>query len=245
MPKEIQIQFNIPKHTGKIAVPKITAEFCRFTPGIAKEQSFVTITKETFAHDCKPILSLWRWVGGSKFTGVYIDGELADRQRVSALLYFCQCYNNRGVGQMPHEHCKQSQACPGWGCKLMCWIKRHVEHWYRKEKYWFQVGPFTDGVQYIDRADIEDHLQREVEYKCLEFCPLFSFERVKQEIAKLPGSIDPEKHDLWRVECSCEPGFQPKPIGVWPKENDPGPITMLKLSDILPDEGSDIPPDTQ
>lgn len=233
MPKEVQIRFNIPKHTGKILVPRITAEFSRFTPGTDGEQPFVTITKETFAHDCKLILSLWQQVGSSKFTGVYIDGELADKKRVAALLYFCQCYNRRGVVQPAYEHCRGSAACPGWGCKVLDWIKRHVELWYRREKYWFQVGPFTDGVQYIDKTDIEEHLQKEAEYKCLEFCPLFSFEKIKQEIAALPESIDPEKHDLWQVDYSAEPGFQPKPIGVWPKDNYSAPPTINDIRDEL------------
>jgi hypothetical protein len=215
---QVKIIFDIPNRKGKRLIPALGRKFQQYIPSNDDEQAEIVITNESFKSDCDKVPFFWCQVQGWKSTQVYINDHLAPKQQIEDFVKCCDCYSLYGVSKFPKEHCWNDRQRPGWGCKQLCWILRYdLAYSKRTDKRWYQVGPFEKGIQYIDKDEIGEHLKREMDFKCLEMCPKFSFDRVKKAISSLPDKIDPDRDDLWEIEYFGEPGFSPKAIGVMPK----------------------------
>jgi len=61
-------------------------------------------------------------------------------------------------------------------------------------------------------------LKREAEVKRLQLCPIFNWQITERKIVTLPDEIDLSQTDLWEKDYLQEPGFEPEPVGIKPKE---------------------------
>ena len=211
---DVKILFDIPTKKGKVRIPRLARQFKNVSTN--KEQFEIKINKKSFSQDAYFLSSLWYQVGNSKSTEIYIGSKPATKTQAQSLLQCCDCFIQRLNSPFPKEHCFCKSYKPGWGCKLLKWIARY-DNDPACEKNWYEVGPFRDGIQYIDKDEIFEIIKKESEVKLLSFCPFFSLSKAKKLIDELPGQIDPKADTLWEIRVMFDNGFKPKPVGVQPK----------------------------
>jgi hypothetical protein len=117
---------------------------------------------------------------------------------------------------------------------MLRWIARYDNDPHYK-KNWHEVGSFTDNIQYIDKTEIFELIEKEADRKLLSLCPFFSLTKAEKLVKELPEQIDPRKDTLWEIRYAYDKGFKPVAVGVEPRGyeyDERGNIIGLTDSDI-------------
>jgi len=158
---------------------------------------------------------LWRIVARCPDTLLLADDRVQDRPHANAILEWISCLACRTCAGP--VGCRLAAGIPGWGCKCLRSVQV-LGHMPRGGgPPWWEVGPFQDGIQYIDKADILDALEAEVQARCLKLCPHFARARVEAAVEALPGQIDPRHTDAWIYRGSDDPAQADYFVGVMPE----------------------------
>ena len=165
---------------------------------------------------------LWAIVARHPDTLLVADDRVQDRPRANAIIEWISCLACRPLAGP--TGCRLAVRVPGWGCKCLRSVLVLSAMAGGGGPAWWEVGPFLDGIQYIDKADILDALEAEVQARCLELCPHFAWARVEAAVHALPDQIDPRHTDGWIYRGSDDPAQSDYFVGVMP---DPHSVVWL------------------
>lgn len=188
-------------------------------PTIFIDPCIARIDKDCTAEDLKLFIHLWRIVSKYKDTAVYADDRMLTKEQVDDLILWMNCCANSVYFDNPSEYCFISPGVKhahGWSCKKLHSVMRHGRFGRHNGIHWYTVGPFEDGIQYIDKQAIKDKLAAEAVSKCLQLCPMFSIDKAFQYVDQLPGQIDPRVESEWEYHDSEDELDKGAPIGVQP-----------------------------
>ncbi len=158
---------------------------------------------------------LWRIVARCPDTLLVADDRVQDRPHGNAILEWISCLACRPLAGP--AGCRLALRVPGWGCKCLRSVQVLGHMPGGGGPPWWQVGPFQDGVQYIDKADILDALEAEVQARFLGLCPHFAWARVEAAAEALPDQIDPRQNDGWIYRGPDDPTQSDYFVGVMPE----------------------------
>ena len=181
----------------------------------------VRITNESTLEDFKLFIYFWDIIKKYKETLMLNCGKLLTKEQTEDVLTWIRCYCNREYFPEKQDYCCISpglKSLHGWGCKWLHTVMRHERFGRHHGIHWYKMGPFDGEIQYIDKQDIKDKLSEEAKIKCLQLCPMFSFNKVIHYVDELPNQIDPTIDDNWEYELSIFPEEYSKRIGVCPKQ---------------------------
>lgn len=211
---EVLIQFDLPKSPAGRRALKLCRQLASFSEG--DDGCQIALSPATMHESARLIPYMLKIIQGRSGTILSVNGALHDRHAMKAIIATTHCLLCSGVYDNQREYCAQfGVGIPSWGCRQLCSIARYSELQYGAERYWYQVGPFVDDVQWIDKHGLASRLASEAESKCLSLCPHFNWTRVEKVIASLPEMIDPSLDGTWTFRHSLDPA-SPGIIGVCP-----------------------------
>lgn len=216
---ELSIQFYRSKQNAK-KLNRLATLFCfHEIPQELDEYCQVALNEHCGIEDFKRFDRLWDRVRAYKDSMMFADGRLLTKEQTEDVLNWVRCYCNHQYFPDQQDYCFEipgSKDRHGWGCKWLHSILRHGTYGRHRGIRWYKVGPFQDGIQFIDKQDIKDKLTAEAAAKCLFLCPLFSLHKALQHVEQLPGQIDPRADENWEYDLSRVPGNEGEMIGVIP-----------------------------
>jgi hypothetical protein len=183
----------------------------------------ITINADSTADDLGRFVHFWPVVKKYKETALYTNGSLRTREKAESVIDWIRCYCNRSYFENQSDYCCISpgvKSLHGFGCKWLCSVLRHGRYGRHAGVHWYNVGPFLNKVQYIDKQQIKDMIAAEAELKALQLCPCFSLERAFQYVDMLPDQIDPQEDYEWVYIESGEVTSPHEIVGVEPKAVD-------------------------
>ena len=92
------------------------------------------------------------------------------------------------ISEQKIHTCRLSNIFPGWGCKQIRSIKRHIE--YFAYVYWYSFGCFIgENVWMVDKGGLLNRLTYEANMTFLSECPFFDKSKIEQAVKALPSKI--------------------------------------------------------
>lgn len=132
-------------------------------------------------------IKLYELISKWKSCFVVINGHVVDRKIISRLNY---CYGDKCRSGNPNFCYGASYMTDNpFGC--------HRIQISRFNNPWWSFGMFdTSGVWHVDKNAISDRI---LEYsQPYKLCPCFSLEKIKNELNKLPNTINPNNNKDWK-----------------------------------------------
>jgi len=180
-----------------------------------QEPSYVIIDRQSKIDDIKSVLYFYRTAKGYRDTALFVNGKLTSQKQAQSVIVWLQCLTNKYDNP---AYCFLTPDLHGWGCKHLYSVQRHEAFGSHRGIEWYRVGPFENGIQYIDKEEIKSILQAESESKCLDLCPFFSLPKAISFVNLLPEQIDPRKDSEWIYTKSQDIVNLGIPVGVEPAE---------------------------
>ena len=146
--------------------------------------------------DLKLFAYIWKIVRKYADTALYVNASIQTKEQAEKVFDWIRCYNNRQYFHDTKDYCciiPGNKELHGWGCKQLHSVLLHGRFGRHNGTDWWKIGPFEDGIQYIDKESIREMLENEANLKNLTICPLFSLEKASNLISKLPEQIDIKK----------------------------------------------------
>ncbi|HDK7162141.1 TPA: hypothetical protein PTV34_003508 [Clostridium botulinum] len=132
-------------------------------------------------------IKLYELVSKWKSCFVIINGQVIDRKIIGGLNY---CYGDKCRSGNP-DFCYGASYMTDnpFGC--------HRIQISRYNNPWWSFGIFdTSGIWYVDKEAL---LKRIIQYsQPYKLCPCFSLDKVKEALAKLPDTINPQTDEAWQ-----------------------------------------------
>lgn len=173
------------------------------------------LNQDSTPDDIRLLLHFYRTAKTYSDTALYVNGRIASKQQADSIIRALQCRANNIYDQP--GYCNIASGLPGWSCKCLHAVQRHIAFGVHRGIEWYRVGPFQDGIQYIDKHEIKTVLSAEAESKALSLCPNFSLKKALAFVDRLPDQIDPRTDHEWTY--SELPNEKGSPYGVEPKES--------------------------
>lgn len=140
---------------------------------------------------------LFHTVRGWASFGLNINGSVIPKSGYSPFFYGLQdiyyCHNVTAESYQV-GYCDQFD----WGCSQIKSMRLHPAE-YDGGHFWYNYGHFKGRRWIIHKNEIEAAIQDEIKRKRIDGCPLFDFNRIKQEIALLPDEIDLRENKYFEV----------------------------------------------
>ena len=220
---EIEIQFYRTKQNAR-KLKGIVENFTNYE--LAQDVSdpcTVTINKGYNAEDLRSFAHFWGIVKKYKTTAMLVDGRMLTAEQSCDIIDWINCYNNKAYFDDEPDYCcitPGMKELVGWGCKNLRSITRHGKFGRYNGLPWHEIGPFEDGVKYIDKQAIKDKLTAEAADKGLQLCPMFSLTKMRQLVDTMPDQIDPRIDTQWEYQVSDDEVNKGEVIGVQPEKID-------------------------
>ena len=134
-----------------------------------------------------------------------------------------QCFAGRGEGEFGNGYCSgkeapDDEAC-AFGCRHVRGVSCDIRGNSESQKKWYQFGKLTEDLSTfrVDRDAIQKTVESQTARQAATTCPAFSWERVREEIDKLPDSIELGDSSPYEVKYSeIDPS---KPLGIKLRES--------------------------
>ena len=224
---EIKLVFyRNPRNARKLA--GMVGPFSQYEmPDDLQEPCSITINDDSTADDLSRLVYFWLVVKKYKETAMFTAGSMRTREKAETVIEWIRCYSNKDYFENESDYCHitpGNKSLHGFGCKWLCSVLRHGRFGRHNGVHWYNIGPFLNKIQYIDKDQIKEMLKAEAELKAMELCPCFSLERAFQYVDLLPDQIDPQQDTEWAYVESGEVTSPHEIVGVEPK-----PVEIFKL----------------
>ncbi len=107
-----------------------------------------------------------------------------------------QCFAARGEGVLGSGYCSGKEApddeARAFGCRLLRGVNCDIHGNFQSQKKGFQFGKLTEDLSTfrVDKDAIRKTIESQTARQAVTTCPAFSWGRVREEIDKLPDSVE-------------------------------------------------------
>lgn len=246
--KDFEIRFGKSTSSNYQTAINSAKKFSDFTPldDISSVNIVRTDSAELFKK-YKTFENLYSIICGWKSTSMMYKGkEIQPYNFFPQFNQVIKCSKSYENSVVKETYCNISNSLEGWGCKFLSEIKKNLDsnsYYYSSTKYWYKFGNFeSEKVWKVNKELIKEHLRQEVENKKIDHCPIFSIDKILNEVDTLPDTIRIEEGANWEIEFKEDfvgTTIQKKPFSIKhisKEENSMSHGLKISLSDLFKDK---------
>ena len=224
---QFEIKFGKSASSNYNRVLRIAKKFSVFHP-ISEDnnRNLIQLDTDELLRKCKTFEELSGYISGWKSTEILFNGEFVEPYKFYKYKEIINCPKKHAESADKTKHCYINYQKEGRGCRFLTNIRRHVEqgYYYHYDKYWYEFGNFNKDINKwnIDKSLLKQMLVEKVKEKKINFCPVFSFDRLDQIIKVLPDEIELKEDDFWEIQYEEDfygSTIEKKPIGIRHQES--------------------------
>lgn len=233
----LKIEFGKTNSPNLSKAIELASLFSNFSSDMSNGHFVINIKSDEIIEKFTIIQKLCFFISSWKRTKCYYFDSEIDNDFIDSFSQVITCYNNYLKTPLADKHCLTNEVKEGWSCKCLDRVHRYIpqvcDYRYRDWVYYFDFGYFENQETWVvDKNKLWQYLQKEIAQKRCLICPIFSENKVKEAVNKLPDKISLDNNPYLEIvieHISDGVTIEERAVKIKPKGLDDGIVGKLSF----------------